>query len=249
MKIGIDIGSTAIKIVFSRNNQMIWKKAVPTRPGQPALVDELIQQGLDACFLSKKDIKTTCTTGYGRKLINGSSRVVDEITANAAGIHQLTSGRARTLINIGGQDVKFIKLSDTGQILDFRMNDKCAAGTGRFFEIAAKILDTPLDEFFYDSPEEPVNINSTCVVFAESEIVSLLAQGMDKHRIIKGLNNSVARRIANLTGQSDLDGDVYVDGGPALNQGLIESLENELLCDIKKVEDPQFTVAWGTLFC
>ncbi|MBN1931124.1 MAG: CoA activase [Desulfobacterales bacterium] len=249
MKIGIDVGSTAIKIVFSADNQMIWKKAVPTRPEQPALVNELIQQGLDDCCLLKKDIKTLCTTGYGRNLINGSSRVVDEITANAAGIHQLTSGRARTLINIGGQDVKIIKLSDTGRILDFKMNDKCAAGTGRFFEIVAKILDTPLNEFSFESSDEPVNINSICAVFAESEIVSLLAQGIDKHRIIKGVNNSVARRIANLTGHADLDEDVYVDGGPALNQGLIESLENELLYDIKKVQDPQFTVAWGTLFC
>lgn len=249
MKIGIDVGSTAIKIVFVRDNQMIWKKAVPTKPGQPALVDEMIQQGLEDCSLSREDIKNTCATGYGRNLISDSSWVVDEITANAAGIHQLTSGRARTLINIGGQDVKIIKLSDTGQILDFRLNDKCAAGTGRFFEIAARILDTPLDEFSCDSQEEPVNISSICAVFAESEIVSLLAQGVDKRRIIKGLNNSVAQRIANLTGPGALDADVYVDGGPALNQGLIESLEDELLCDIKKVEAPQFTVAWGTLFC
>jgi len=249
MKIGIDVGSTAVKIVFAMNNQIIWKKAVPTIPGQSALVDKLIEQGLYDCSLAKQEIETTCVTGYGRNLINGNGRVVDEITANAAGITQLTSGKAGTLINIGGQDVKVIKISDTGQVVDFRMNDKCAAGTGRFFEIAAKILDTPLDEFGCATPEEPVNINSTCVVFAESEIVSLMARGVDKHRIIKGLNNSVARRVANLAGHASLEDDVYVDGGPALNQGLIDSLEDELLCDIKKVEAPQFTVAYGTLFC
>jgi predicted CoA-substrate-specific enzyme activase len=250
MKIGIDVGSTAIKAVFVKSDQIVWKKAVPTKPGQPELVKRIIEEGMEACSVVKTAIEKTCVTGYGRNLIAESDFTVDELSANSAGIHRLTGGKARTVINIGGQDVKIIKLSPAGKILDFRMNDKCAAGTGRFFEIAAKILDTPLGEFHTAGGQthEPVGINSTCAVFAESEIVSLMAQGIHKNRIIMGINNSVARRIANLLGNGTLEEDVYIDGGPAMNNGLVECLEDELFCDIKVLEEPQFTVAFGTLF-
>ncbi len=248
MKIGIDVGSTGIKIVFVKESAPVWKKVVPTKPGQSSLVNKLIGQGLNALNIEQKDIKKICVTGYGRNLIEDSNKVVDEISANAAGITLLTNGKARTLINIGGQDVKIIKLDDQGQIMDFRMNDKCAAGTGRFFEIAANILDTPLGDFHVKEDVEAVSINATCAVFAESEIVSLLATGVNKNSIIKGINNAVAKRIANLAGNGHLEEDIYIDGGPARNLGLIESLEDALLCDIKTADDPQFTVALGSLF-
>ncbi len=256
MKIGIDVGSTGIKIVFVGSggseesadpDQIIWKIVVPTKPGQSAMVDDLIQQGLTAVCAAPSDIKKTCVTGYGRNLINSTSHVVDEISANAAGITRLTRGRARTLINVGGQDVKIIKLDESGQVTDFKMNDKCAAGTGRFFEIAATILDTPLEEF-HTKDIQAININSTCAVFAESEIVSLLAKGVNKYRIIKGINNAVAKRIATLAGNGLLEEDIYLDGGPAQNKGLRQSLEEYLFCDIKVVESPQFTVALGSLY-
>jgi predicted CoA-substrate-specific enzyme activase len=248
MKIGIDVGSTGIKIVFVKESTPVWKKVIPTKPGQSSLVNELIEQGLKALNAEQKDIKKTCVTGYGRNLIQDSNRVVDELSANAAGITLLTNGKARTLINIGGQDVKIIKLDHQGQIMDFRMNDKCAAGTGRFFEIAANILDTPLGDFHVKDDVEAVSINATCAVFAESEIVSLLATGVNKNSIIKGINNAVAKRIANLAGNGHLEEDIYIDGGPARNRGLIESLEDALLCDIKTADEPQFTVALGALF-
>ncbi len=255
MKIGVDVGSTGIKVVFVESgrsggpDQIIWKTVVPTKPGQSALVDKLIAKGLNALSATQADIEKTCVTGYGRNLIDTKNYVVDEIWANAAGIQKLTGGRARTLINIGGQDVKIIKLTESGQVLDFKMNDKCAAGTGRFFEIAATILDTPLEDFHSpDNLDPAVNINSTCAVFAESEIVSLLAKGINKHSIIKGINNAVARRIASLAGNGLLEEDIYVDGGPAKNTGLVQSIEDQLLCDIKVLDDPQYTVALGSLF-
>lgn len=214
------------------------------------MVDQIIKEGMQVCSIGPGDIEKTCATGYGRNLLPDTNFTVDELSANAAGIHRLTSGKARTVINIGGQDVKIIKLSDSGKILDFRMNDKCAAGTGRFFEIADKILDTPLSEFHHAEMQanEAISINSTCAVFAESEIVSLMAQGVDKNRIIKGINKAVARRIANLAGNDPLEDDVYIDGGPALNNGLVENLEDELLCDISVLKVPQFTVAYGAVF-
>ncbi len=250
MKIGIDVGSTSIKIVFVDSDRIIWKKVVPTKPGQSAVVEDLIEQGMNACSVLKTDIEKTSVTGYGRNLICGDNHVVDEIWANAAGIQRLTCGRAGTLINIGGQDIKVINVSEKGRVLDFRMNDKCAAGTGRFFEMAAGILDTPLEDFHQSDTmaDKAVNINATCAVFAESEIVSLLAKGIDKHSIVKGINQAVATRVASLAGNGFLEGDVYVDGGPAQNRGLVDCLADRLLCDIKVVEAPQFTVAFGSLY-
>lgn len=247
MKIGIDVGSTGIKVIFFKDPAIVWQQVTPTKPGQAGLVQALIDQGLAATGTRKNDIEKISVTGYGRHLIPSSNRIVDEISANAAGIHCLSGGTARTLINIGGQDVKIITLTDQGQVSDFRMNDKCAAGTGRFFEIAATILDTPLDAFYAGDAVEPVNINSTCAVFAESEIVSLLARGVDKQSIIKGINHAVANRIARLAGNGLLEEKVYIDGGPAQNKGLIECLEDVLMCDINVTDSPQFTVAFGAL--
>ncbi|MCG8619379.1 MAG: acyl-CoA dehydratase activase, partial [Desulfobacterales bacterium] len=243
------VGSTGIKIVFlDAAGNLRWKKVLPTKPGQSGVVRGLIGEGLEYCGIGEGDIGRTCVTGYGRNLIDSKDTTIDEITANAAGIYRLTDGAVRTLINIGGQDVKIIKLSDTGQVLDFRMNDKCAAGTGRFFEIAAKILDISLEGFYLSDDVEPVGINATCAVFAESEIVSLLAKGTDRQRIIQGINTAVARRIASLAGSGLLAEPVYVDGGPARNLGLIECLEDALMCDIHVTDHPQFTVAMGAVF-
>lgn len=250
MKVGIDVGSTGIKILFAQEGtRVLWKKVVPTRPGQKALVDDLLEEGLTALNAQSSDIEKICVTGYGRHLIPSGTHVVDEISANAAGIHALTDGQARTLINIGGQDVKVIRLGTDGRVMDFRMNDKCAAGTGRFFEIAANILDTPLSDFSVGDEVEAVSINATCAVFAESEIVSLMADDVDKRAIVKGINNSVAARIARLAGSAPLEEKVFVDGGPASNKGLVEALEDALLCDIEVVPFPQFTVALGATLC
>ena len=249
MHMGIDVGSTGIKIVFTNNTvqELIWHTVVPTRPGQSQVVEELIQQGLDDCGLTRADIQRSCATGYGRHLISGVDQVVDEISANAAGMHALSNGQARTLINVGGQDVKIIHLDESGTVTDFRMNDKCAAGTGRFFEMAARILDTPLSGFHVPHVLDGVNINATCAVFAESEIVSLMAEDRDKDEIIQGINRAVAKRIATLMGHGAPKEPVYLDGGPALNQGLVECLEHALLCDIHVLDQPQFTVAFGAL--
>ncbi|MDR1395273.1 MAG: acyl-CoA dehydratase activase [Deltaproteobacteria bacterium] len=250
-KIGLDLGSTAIKMVLVKNNTVTWSRKVPTAPGQEALAMELVRGAVHECGLKDEDIDQIAATGYGKKLMSTAGRTVDEISANAQGLHWLSEGRCRTIINIGGQDLKVINLEDNGRISDFKMNDKCAAGTGRFFEQAARILDTPLEMFGEMSKlaDEPLELNSTCVVFAESEIVSLLARGVPKERIIKGLHHSVARRITHLLGSrvSQRTGDIYLDGGPSQNPGLLEALEDELLMEVKVLPNPQFTVAFGAV--
>lgn len=247
LKVGIDLGSTAIKVVFVENEQLVWKKAVPTAPGQSQIADRLTAEGLAALGRTADQLEATAVTGYGKGLVEGACKVIDEVSANALGIFLLSGGKARTVINIGGQDVKVIRLSETGKLLDFKMNDKCAAGTGRFFEVAGRILDTPVELFgeLGRTVTDPVNINSTCAVFAESEMVSLMAKGISKERIIHGLHEAVARRIASLAGHWDMANDVYLDGGSANNRALAAAIEDELFRDVKVLPYPQFTVAYG----
>lgn len=247
LNVGLDLGSTAIKIVFVEDNQIVWHKALPTVPGQEVIANGLVQDGLSALNRTQDRVAGVAVTGYGKTLYSSAQKNMDELTANALGAFRLNGQRACTVINIGGQDVKIIRVNAAGKLADFKMNDKCAAGTGRFFEVAAKILDTPIQAFGELSSKagSAVKINSTCTVFAESEIVSLLAQGVEKAKIIAGLHESVARRIAGLAGSRDLDGDVYLDGGPATNPGLVAAVEDELLREIQVLANPQFTVAYG----
>lgn len=246
-RIGLDLGSTAIKVVVNEDNELKWYKKVPTAPGQERLARELIEIALNDHGIAERDIERVCATGYGKGLVSFAGSTVDEISANAKGIYSLSGGDCKIIINIGGQDLKVIHLESNGQISSFKMNDKCAAGTGRFFEVAARILDTPIGEFgaLSQTTDEVVELNSTCVVFAESEIVSLIAKGAPKGAIVRGLHYSIARRVGNLLGRNADGVGIYLDGGPAQNSGLLEALEDELLMDINVLPQPQFTVAFG----
>lgn len=247
LKVGIDLGSTAIKVVFVENENLVWKKVVPTAPRQAQIANDLTAEGLKALGCASDTLEAAAVTGYGKGLVKDARMVIDEVSANALGVFLLSGGKARTVINVGGQDVKVICLSATGKLLDFKMNDKCAAGTGRFFEVAGRILDTPVEVFgeLGQAVSDSVNINSTCAVFAESEMVSLMAKGIGKERIIQGLHESVARRIASLASHLDLADDVYLDGGAANNNALVVAIEDELYRDVHVLPYPQFTVAYG----
>lgn len=244
---GIDLGTAAIKAVFIDGCNLLWAKSLPTVPQHIVVSEGLLEEGLKALSIEKGDLLGIATTGYGKRLFPDAEKMVDEISANAAGAYVLSDKRARTVINVGGQDVKVIKISSSGKVTDFKMNDKCAAGTGRFFEMAERILNIPLQEFGDLGPlgQSPVWINSTCTVFAESEIVSLLYQEKSREDIIAGLHKSVARRISDLIGGLHLEEEIYLDGGPGTNRGLLLALEEEFMRDVKVFLKPQFTVAFG----
>lgn len=244
--IGADLGSTAIKVVIHSGGSSLWRGSSPTVPNQEKVVRSLINEGLSAIGANGADYQVAAT-GYGKKLLNGAQKNIDEISANAIGLFHQSGERAGVIINIGGQDSKVIRLAPDGRVRDFRMNDKCAAGTGRFFEQAARILDVPLADFasLGLTSKKEIDINSTCVVFAESEIVSLLAAGAAREDIIRGLCTSVARRAAGLMGNDDAEGEIYLDGGPALNECLVAALKDELASDVHVLEAPQYTVAHG----
>ena len=243
---GIDLGSTAIKVVLVKDGNLLWHKATPTAPGQDALAHNLLLEGMHALGLPENTPVRIASTGYGKKLLLAAEKRIDEVSANALGLFRLSEGNVRVIINIGGQDIKIIWLDEQGKLQDFKMNDKCAAGTGRFFEMAARILDTPIESFsaLAEACPQAAMINSTCAVFAESEIVSLLAKGTPKDAIIKGLLESVARRISGMVGRASMDC-VYLDGGSANNHALALALEDELFTDVDVLPLPQFTVAYG----
>jgi (R)-2-hydroxyacyl-CoA dehydratese activating ATPase len=247
LKIGLDLGSAFIKVAFVDNGELIWRGLAATAPGQERLTSRLIEEGRKTLGLPDSLDAGIVSTGYGRNLFQAADLKVDEISAGALGAFRRSGGAARDILNIGGQDLKAIRLLESGQVADFRMNDKCAAGTGRFFELAARILDTPLEDFgrLSRQVDAEVSLNSTCVVFAESEMISLLARGVTRESIIKALNASVARRAAGLLGNAVMDGCLWLDGGPAQNSGLIAAFEDELMTEVKALPEPLYTVAYG----
>ncbi|MGD9898341.1 MAG: acyl-CoA dehydratase activase [Calditrichaceae bacterium] len=248
---GIDIGSSAIKIALLNDSSELMATGIsPTGSSFNKNAAEALQTLLDKNSLSRDELLYTVATGYGRKLFKESDESINEITANAMGA-ALTcreSGIVRTIINVGGQDAKVIEIDHDGHVSNFVMNDKCAAGTGRFLEMAARNLEVDLPEFaelHFQSADQPLPINSTCAVFAESEIISLLAEGHSKSEIAAGIHYSIARRIARLAGRVKIEEVILFDGGAALNRGMLAALEDELMRPVMTCKLPQITTAIG----
>jgi len=249
--VGIDIGSTAIKIVaVDEAGAVLARHGAPTGAHFERNAAEALAAALAAAAVEPAAVRRVVATGYGRKLYRAADEAISEITANARGVAPLSAlaTPARTIINIGGQDSKVIQLEPHGGVRAFAMNDKCAAGTGRFLEMASVILELGIDELgahHLAAEGPPLPVNATCTVFAESEIVSLLAGGHGKGAILAGVHHAIARRIARLARKVELLDSVVFDGGPALNRGLVRALEVELARTVHVPEDPRFTTAHG----
>jgi (R)-2-hydroxyacyl-CoA dehydratese activating ATPase len=249
--IGIDIGSTAIKItVINEERELVGHRI----SGSGSMFYKYAHQTLDELLrelnLTKDDIVYTVATGYGRKLFKEADENISEITANAIGAVNAAKefGEIKTIINIGGQDSKAISLDDTGNVVNFAMNDRCAAGTGKFLDACAMNLEIRVDELaerHFNSTGTPLSINSTCAVFAESEIVGLLGNSHSVEDIVSGVHYSIAKRIVKLVKRVGVKEGIYFDGGPALNGGLVNAIENELGKKIFIPEFPQVTTSYG----
>ncbi|MDH3391318.1 MAG: acyl-CoA dehydratase activase [Desulfobulbaceae bacterium] len=251
---GIDIGSTSIKIALCDEEGSLAAHATcPTgshfhQNAKTAFTDLLTRESIQ-----REEVSYVMATGYGRKLYREADDIISEITANCIGATQigLENVEIRTIINIGGQDLKVISLDTDGHVKNFAMNDKCAAGTGRFLEMTARNMEMDVMELgdcHLSAAGPPITINSTCTVFAESEIISLLGNGHGQPEIIAGIHYSIARRVARLAKRVGVEETVFFDGGPALNRGLVEALENELMQPLYIPELPQVTTAYGAAF-
>jgi len=250
---GVDAGSTYIKAaIVDSNGGVQGYKVVPTGIDFRSTAREVFGELCDELGLSLSDIPAVISTGYGRRLIDIAGEDVTEIKAHAAGgIRTAPDGRRiGTIIDIGGQDSKVIIIDEDGETKNFAMNDKCAAGTGRFLEVISRVLKVDVEELGPLSLQAkvPCRINSLCAVFAESEVISLLARGKDRADIIAGIHMSLARRISGMARKTGVESDVLLTGGGALNPGLVAAFEDELMMDIYVAENPQLNGAIGAAF-
>lgn len=237
--IGLDVGSRTVKRVTVEDGEMLEHFVVSNNHDPLTVCDELI---------SGRRADRVIATGYGRHLYaeHREATTLTEIRAVALGTRRVFP-RARTLLDIGGQDTKVISLDAEGAVVKFEMNDRCAAGTGRFLEVMATALSYPMDEFVRASQQASGsrNINAMCTVFAESEVISATARGADRAELARGLHESVARRAVSMMGRLPLEEEIVFCGGGALNACLLELISQEIGRQIQRPANPQIVAALG----
>ncbi|WP_329887333.1 acyl-CoA dehydratase activase [Pseudoramibacter faecis] len=244
--LGVDIGSTSSKAVLLKDGQEVAADAVVQSGTGTSGPERVMDMIFKKSGLKRSDIRRIVATGYGRFTFDAADRQVSEISAHAKGIHYLFP-KARTILDIGGQDVKAIAIGENGSVQNFFMNDKCAAGTGRFLEVMAGILELDVSEMAeWDiKAKHPVSVSSTCTVFAESEVISLLSQKKAKEDIIRGVHESVVGRSMGLLMRTPMEADFVMTGGVARNAGVVDALKRELNKMVYVAQNPQVTGALG----
>ena len=244
--LGIDIGSSSSKAVILKDGKEVVNQAViqvGTGTSGPARVMEKVFEDID---LKPENIRFTVATGYGRFAVKEADKQISEISCHAKGIF-FQHPEARTIIDIGGQDAKAIRLDAKGNIGQFVMNDKCAAGTGRFLDVMSRVLEIPLSEMgnvHFDATEWAF-VSSTCTVFAESEVISLLSQGVTRENIVAGVHQSVASKACSLVYRVGVNDDIVMCGGVAQNPGAVDAIEKQLKKPVVVAKNPQLTGALG----
>lgn len=227
---GIDSGSSSTDVVIlDKDKKMVTGVILPTGAGAAVGAERALEQALEQAGLARGDIDAIVTTGYGRTAIQDGDKSITEITCHARGAHYLDPN-VRTVIDIGGQDSKVIRLDENGAVVNFVMNDKCAAGTGRFLEMMARTMEMSLDDMSKAGLhyKEDITISSMCTVFAESEVVSLIAQNKPTDDIVHGLNKAVASKTAALAKRVGGEERYMMTGGVSKNEGLVKTLEEKL---------------------
>jgi predicted CoA-substrate-specific enzyme activase len=246
--IGVDVGSVSTDIVIIDSSKRILASGI--RPSgssgkraASALLEELLIS-IGKHFPESPSF--VISTGYGRKNVEYMDKALTEITCHAVGAKHLFP-ETDTVLDIGGQDSKAIRLDKHGAVSDFQMNDRCAAGTGRFVEVMASVLEVDLTELnrLYFEPGDAVNLNATCTVFAESEIISLLNDGVLKSCIAKGLFKSIAERSIQLLSIINPGSSLTLTGGVPKNRALIEEIRRSFNGNLNIPSDPQFVGALG----
>jgi len=245
---GVDLGSATGKAVIMKDGDIVGYHIAPSNRHPVDTAKLVMEAALDAAGLdSIEAVDLVLTTGYGRLKVPFASENVSEITCHARGAHWMTPS-LRTVIDIGGQDCKVISLTNKGMVGEFLMNDRCAAGTGRFFEGIARGLGRDLDGIssMENQGPEPCTISNQCSVFAESEVVTLINEGNDFKNIISGVNLSVAKRLKAMVQRLGIIEDVALTGGCSKNDGLVHAVGELMGIEIKRLPlDPQITGAIG----
>ena len=245
---GIDLGSTYVKAVVLVDGAVKGHGVLPTGPDHDATARVALSEALKEAGLEMPAVEHIVSTGYGRRVTSLTKDTISEISANAEGTRFVASKlNVRTILDIGGQDTKAISLDDRLNIESFVMNDKCAAGTGRFIEALSAVMGVTIDDMGRLSllSKNPLRITSTCTVFARSEVVTLIAEGKPREDIIAGIHEALAKRLATMARKIGVRKEVFFDGGPARNIGMRKALESELGVTLVVPERPQTVTATG----
>lgn len=244
---GIDIGSTMTKVVIADEQEKILASHIgPTGAEHRHLALKVMDETIKKAGLAFDALDFVVATGYGRINVPFADKQITEITCHARGIRSLFPS-ARIIIDIGGQDSKGIKLDEAGKVANFVMNDKCAAGTGRFLEVISETLGINLTDMgdLALSAEGFVQISNTCTVFAEHEVTSRLAEGAGVAEIVAGLHEAIASRVVNMTRHLGIEKDVVVTGGGAKNKGLVRAIAGKVGFSVLTPPEPFITGALG----
>jgi predicted CoA-substrate-specific enzyme activase len=243
---GVDVGAATAKSVILKDTNMIAYSILPTGHSVKMIAERAVKEALGKAKLLNAKFDYVVSTGWGRHSIPFANKAVTEIICHGKGAKFLISS-TRTVVDIGGQDSKVISLDESGNVINFVMNDKCAAGTGRFLEVMANVLEFQLDQMGEISltSQHPCSISSTCTVFAETEVVSLRADGSERNDLIAGIHYSVASRVYILGKSLGYTKDVVFTGGVAKNIGVKHALERLIGMEMLVPEESQIVGALG----
>ena len=242
---GIDIGSLTAKCALMRGGELIAYRIIRVSPDLEETARKVFEETLRAAGIEKEEVGRVIATGYGRNKVSFADKKVTEISCHAKGALYFIP-TAKTVVDIGGQDSKVIAI-ENGRVVEFVMNDKCAAGTGRFLEVMAAALNLKVEELgdVAEKAEKATKISSTCTVFAESEVISHLASGEKVEDIVAGIHEAIASRIAAMARRVKIEPDIVLTGGVAKNRAMKKALEREFGMEIKLPPEPQIVGAVG----
>jgi len=243
---GVDVGSTTSKCLVLKDGETVAAEVIVQAGTGTSGPARALAAALEMSGLRREELTCLTATGYGRNTFEGADYVVSELSCHAIGAAALCPG-TRTVIDIGGQDAKVLRLDERFQLENFAMNDKCAAGTGRFLEVMARVLELDMEQLAEKDAEAKsvVPVSSTCTVFAESEVISQLARNVYICDLVAGIHASVAVRTASLVRRLGVLAPVTMTGGVARNAGVVRALERELGCAITVPERAQLAGAYG----
>jgi predicted CoA-substrate-specific enzyme activase len=243
---GVDVGSLSADAVIMDNGKIMTYSVLPTGGDSTGAAYKAMEAALGQAGLRLEDIAVTVATGYGRVNVPFAKENITEISCHARGAHWLFPS-ARTILDMGGQDCKAIRCDEKGKVADFAMNEKCAAGTGRYLEIIAEVLEMGLEQIGPRSLEvkQEVGISSACAVFARSEVLSLIRKGVPPNDVLGGVHEAIVRRVHGLIMRVGIEKDFIITGGIAKNIGVVRRLEEKMGLDVKIPEEPQMVGALG----
>ena len=243
---GIDVGSVATKAVIIKDDKIIGKAKVLTGFEQKEAATEALEEAIGNAGISRSDINRIGATGAGANTVDFAEKTFEDVVADAAGANFIFP-QARTVIDIGGEESRGIFIDGTGQVIDFALNEKCAAGTGAFIEAMARALEIEVEDIgeLSLSSKEELQINAQCIIFAESEVVSLIHAETSKPDIARAVHEGIATRVVSMVRRSGIEDAVAVIGGVAYNKGFVDRLKARLGRDVLIPDDPQIVGAAG----